>query len=258
MAKPQPDRVPDVPVQRLRLRYAKRGRMRFVSHRDFQRALERALRRAAVPVAFSAGFTPHPRISYAGAAPTGAASEAEYLELAVTQRQEPERLRDALNKSLPAGLEVVAVVEAAEGAASLPDLLAASVWRIALPQVTEEQAAPAVTAFLAADQVDVERMTKKGARRFDTRAAVLRCTVLSGSARSAVDGGGNCAILQLVVRHGTPTVRPGDILAGLRVVAGLQLPSPAEVMRLTQGPLDAETGEVLDPFAPMAGAHRGN
>ena len=63
------------------------GRLRFTSHRDFQRAFERALRRAALPMAYSAGFSPHPKISYVGAAPTGTASEAEYLELAVTARQ---------------------------------------------------------------------------------------------------------------------------------------------------------------------------
>jgi radical SAM-linked protein len=62
-------------VQRLRVRYAKRGRLRFTSHRDITRALERAVRRADVPVAFSAGFSPHPKISYVGAvAPTGVAS----------------------------------------------------------------------------------------------------------------------------------------------------------------------------------------
>ncbi|HPB72038.1 MAG TPA: TIGR03936 family radical SAM-associated protein, partial [Phycicoccus sp.] len=56
---------PPPPVQRLRIRYAKRGRMRFSSTRDIARALERALRRAGIPMAFSAGFHPHPRISYA-------------------------------------------------------------------------------------------------------------------------------------------------------------------------------------------------
>ena len=70
--------------QRLRLRYAKRGRLRFSSHRDFQRAFERALRRAGVPMAYSQGFNPHPRVSYANSAPTGTASEAEYVEIAVT------------------------------------------------------------------------------------------------------------------------------------------------------------------------------
>ena len=108
-----PESPPPPPVvQRLRLRYAKRGRMRFCSHRDIQRALERALRRADLPMAYSAGFTPHPRISYANAAPTGAASEAEYLELALTRRCGPDWVRDLLDAEMPVGLDVVEVVEA--------------------------------------------------------------------------------------------------------------------------------------------------
>jgi len=67
-------------VQRIRLRYTKRGRLRFTSHRDFQRAFERALRRAEVPMAYSAGFTPHPKVSYANAAPTGTGSEAAVFD----------------------------------------------------------------------------------------------------------------------------------------------------------------------------------
>jgi radical SAM-linked protein len=100
----------------LRLRYAKRGRLRFSSHRDFQRALERALRRADIPMAYSAGFTPHPKVSYANAAPTGAASEAEYLEISLASRRDPEQVRSALDAALPAGLDVVEAVEAGPGA----------------------------------------------------------------------------------------------------------------------------------------------
>src|SRR3954451_21034389 len=93
-----PDGPPPPPaVQRLRVRFAKRGRLRFSSHRDFQRAFERALRRVDVPMAYSAGFSPHPRISYAGAAPTGAASEAEYVEISVTRRCEPDALARELD-----------------------------------------------------------------------------------------------------------------------------------------------------------------
>ncbi|MGI8698797.1 MAG: TIGR03936 family radical SAM-associated protein, partial [Mycobacteriales bacterium] len=102
-------------MQRLRIHYAKRGRLRFTSHRDFQRAFERALRRASVPMAYSAGFSPHPKISYVGASPTGVASEAEYLEIAVTSVVDPEELRSALDEALPAGLDVVEVVAARGG-----------------------------------------------------------------------------------------------------------------------------------------------
>src|SRR3954467_5601118 len=139
--------APDPAVQKLRIRYTKRGRLRFTSSRDFQRALERALRRADVPMAFSAGFHPHPRISYANAAPTGTASEAEYVELAVSERVDPEAVRVALDEALPAGLDVLEVVEAAPG--SLADRLEASDWAIAISGLDEEVLREAVATYLA-------------------------------------------------------------------------------------------------------------
>ncbi|MCX7371180.1 MAG: TIGR03936 family radical SAM-associated protein, partial [Alphaproteobacteria bacterium] len=92
-------------VQKLRLRYTKRGRLRFTSHRDIARAFERALRRAQVPMAYSAGFSPHPKISWVGAAPTGVASEAEYVEISLAVRVDLEQLRVALDASLPDGID---------------------------------------------------------------------------------------------------------------------------------------------------------
>src|SRR5271154_7021368 len=105
MTRPTPPRpagqaAPPPVVQRLLVRYAKRGRMRFASHRDIARAVERGVRRAGLPIAYSAGFTPHPKISYAGAAPTGTASEAEYLSLALTSRQVATQVRQRLNATL--------------------------------------------------------------------------------------------------------------------------------------------------------------
>src|ERR1700748_1831581 len=94
-------------VQRLIVRYAKRSRMRFASHRDIARAVERAVRKARVPIAYSAGFTPHPKISYAGAAPTGTASEAEYLELSLTAQRDVADVRDRLDAALPGRIDVV-------------------------------------------------------------------------------------------------------------------------------------------------------
>ena len=162
------------PVQRLRVRYAKRGRMRFTSHRDFSRAFERAVFRARVPMAYSSGFNPHPRISYAGAAPTGSASEAEYLELALAEVVDPADVHAMLDEALPAGLDVLEVVESPGG--SLADLLEASRWRIGL-SADHAVVADAVARFLAADEVLVERMTKKGMREFDARGAVLSLVV---------------------------------------------------------------------------------
>lgn len=250
-----PEGPPPPPtVQRLRVHYAKRGRLRFSSHRDFQRAFERALRRAAVPMAYSAGFSPHPKVSYAGAAPTGVASEAEYLEIGLAQRCDPVRLRHALDRSLPPDLDVLEVVEVAPvpentRAPSLADRLQASVWEIRLPGVSADAAARAATAFLDAGRAEVSRMTKNGLRTFDARAAVVALGV-SDDARVEEAAPGPCAILRVVVRHVTPAVRPDDVLAGLAAIGDLAPPAAPAVTRLAQGPLDESAGTVSDPLAP--------
>ncbi|MEV4443237.1 TIGR03936 family radical SAM-associated protein [Streptomyces sp. NPDC049577] len=236
-------------MQRIRLRYTKRGRLRFTSHRDFQRAFERALRRAEVPMAYSAGFTPHPKVSYANAAPTGTGSEAEYLEIQLAEARDPERLRELLDESLPDGLDIVDAVEARTS--SFADRLQASVWELRLDGVEPAEAEQAVAAFLAAESVEVQRRTKNGMRTFDTRAAVARLEALPAPADRTGDG--PCAILRLVVRHETPAVRPDDVLSGLRVTADLAPPVPAAVTRLAQGLLDEESGTVTDPLAPDRG-----
>lgn len=250
----EPDGPPPAPVvQRLRLRYAKRGRLRFTSTRDFQRALERAVRRAQVPVAFSAGFHPHPRISYANAAPTGVASEAEYVELALSQRRDPESVRALLDEALPTGLDLVEVLEVVPGqSGSLADRLEASDWAVALAGVDRDTLERAVDAFLAADRIEVTRVLKTGPRTFDVRGpvAALWVDTPAGMPDAATAPTPECAILRVVVRHSTPATRPDDVLTALRAVAGLEPPTPPLVTRLAQGPLQDGSASVTHPWAP--------
>lgn len=234
---------PQLPiVQKIRIRYAKRGRMRFTSHRDFGRAFERAVRRAQIPIGYSSGYTPHPKISYAGASPTGAASEAEYLEIGLTRPMEPDDVRAALDEALPDGLDVIDAVVSPGG--SLADRLVASRWLIDLPDVPVDAAQTAVETFLAQPEVVVERMTKRGLRSFDCRDAVVR---MSAKASSAQPG---CAILDVVVRHDSPSVRPDDVITGLRTQCGLKFEQSPLATRSDQGPLDGQEGTVGDPLAP--------
>jgi radical SAM-linked protein len=243
-------------VQKIRLRYAKRGPLRFTSHRDFARAFERALRRAAVPIAYSQGFTPHPKISYASAAPTGVASEAEYLEIGLRTPADPAALRAALDAALSPGLDVIDAVTAS-GTGGLSDRIDASRWRVELPGVEPDRLTRAVAAFLAAPQVSVERMTKNGRRTFDARGPVVRMEVAGRDTAPSGDGAEACAILDLVVRQVTPTVRPDDVLSGLRVVADLEPPLPPRATRLAQGTLTAQL-EVVDPLEADRGTSIGD
>ena len=247
----EPDRRPSTgpAVQHLVVRYAKRGKMRFASHRDVARAFERGVRRAGLPIAYSAGFTPHPKISYVGGAPTGVASEAEYLSLALTNRQTATHVRLRLNAALPDGIDVIDVTEQAGGDGqpsprSGTSSLEASRWEVVLPGVTPAAAEQAVAGFLALGEAPVERRTDKGVRSLDARAAVIELTVLKagavtadpdGGQRAASTGHEDCAILGMVVLHTAPAVRPDDVLTALRTRGGIAPTSPPLTTRLAQG-----------------------
>ena len=220
-------------MQRLLVRYAKRGPARFASHRDFGRAFERALRRAAVPVAYSSGFSPHPRISYAGAVATGAASEAEYLEIALAQPCDPEQVRQALAAALPPGFAILEVTPAGSGA--LADLCTGSRWRIEHLGPDPQVLRAAADRFLAEEQRQVERMTKNGLRTFDARRAVARMVVVGTG-------------LELTLAHHTPLVRPDDVVAALVQIDGRLAAEPPLITRLSQGVLDPATGALTEPI----------
>lgn len=245
MARKLPDREIIPVVQKVRIRYAKRGPLKFSSHRDFQRAFERAVRRVGVPMAYSAGFNPHPKISYANAAPTGTASEAEYVEIGLAKHVDPTKLLAALAAAMPRGLDIVDAVTAAT-----PDFverLEASEWKISLPGVADEVIAPALEQLLGREEVIVSRMTKSGIRNFDARQAVIKATL---DTRENTESGMSCAIIRLVVRHTTPSVRPDDVLSAIRQVADLEFEIAPRITRTAQGPLLADESSVADPLDP--------
>ncbi len=208
-----------------------------------------------MPIAFSQGFTPHPKISYASAAPTGVASEAEYLEIGLRMPVAPAELRVALDAALSPGLDILDAVEATGG--SLADRIQASRWRLELPGVASTTLRGAVEKFQAAGEIPVERLTKQGRRTFDARGAVISIDVIEENDTPSEVTAVPCAILDLVVRQVTPTVRPDDVLSGLRVVADLEPPAPPRATRLAQGTLTAQA-EIVDPLDADrdSGSHR--
>lgn len=174
-------------------------------------------------MAYSSGFNPHPRVSFANASPTGAATESEYLEIGLAERCDPHRVRMALDAALPPGLDVLTVVEATGG--SLSERLTGSRWRMEWPVADQGVLEQAVGTFLAVDSVPVERMTKHGIRTFDARAAVVDLRVVAAG-------------LEMVSRHLTPLVRPDDVLQGLtKLTPELAVPSGVLLVRLEHGTL---------------------
>src|SRR6185436_14993771 len=114
----------------VRLRYTKRGKIRWISHRDVARALERAFRITKLPLAFTEGFSPRPKVSFGLALSTGHESEAEYLDLVFADEVELEALSVSLTDALPDGIAVTGAVPLAERAPALQEAVTAVVWHV--------------------------------------------------------------------------------------------------------------------------------
>jgi radical SAM-linked protein len=235
------------PVCKVRLRYGKRGRLRFTSHRDVARAFERALRRAGLPMAYSQGYNPHPKVSWVGAAPTGVASEAEYVEIQLMEHVDPAVVCAELDGALPDGLAVLEGVLAGPG--GLAERIEASAWRIEVRGLSGERLRQAAQALLATPQLLVERATKDGQRTIDARAAIVSLEVEDyPTAPPVSDQRSRCGILIAVVRQVSPAVRPDDVLSALGAVAGVPSSVLVKAIRTAQGRLD-DDGGLVDPLA---------
>ncbi|MDO8365000.1 MAG: TIGR03936 family radical SAM-associated protein [Actinomycetota bacterium] len=212
---------------RVRVRHTKLGKIRFTSHRDTARHWERAVRKAEVPLVYSAGFTPRPRMSFGLALPTGGESLAEYLdmELAVAADAAPPDLAQLCARfgaALPVGYEVSLVVPCEPGSPSLQEDVVACTWQLVLEGVSHAEAEAAVAATLARPTLLVERERKGQRSTDDVRAAIeeLSIGVAAGDPATDVLSGTSvlddprphlCAVLATNGRG----LRPTELVAAL-------------------------------------------
>lgn len=214
---------------RVRIRYAKTGVLRFTSALDLGRVFERALRRADLPIAYSEGFSPHPKVSFADALPLGYASTGEYVELAFAGPVDVQAAAQRLDDAFPTGLGVVTAIGVADGAPKLAARLRASVWQLDWDDAPSGLG-DAVAAILEADRVPVMRSRTGPARPAADKPAVevdLRPAIhlFFADARSAT-----------VALHAVePPVRPTEVELALSSVLGAPLPPPALTTRVVQG-----------------------
>ena len=166
---------------KIRVRHTKLGKIRFTSHRDTARHWERAVRKAGVPLAYSAGFTPRPRMSFGLALPTGAESLAEYLdmELAPDATADLDSLAATFGAALPVGYEVTHVVPREAGSASLQEDVVACTWWLTLEGLDANELDDAIASAMAASELPVTRERKGQQSTDDVRPAILELS--SGS-----------------------------------------------------------------------------
>lgn len=163
---------------RLRIRFTETGKVRFVSHRDVARLFERALRKLRLPVAYSEGFSPRPKLSFGLALTVAHESEAEYLDVELTERPDVDDLPRALSAALPDGIDVEAVAELEPGSASLQQAITSCTWRIEVLGAPPAEVTAAVAEALAAAELPLERVRKGKTAVADVRPAILDLEVV--------------------------------------------------------------------------------
>ena len=175
-------------VQRIRLRYCKVGPARFIGTRELSTTFLRAARRARLPVAFSQGHHPLPRLSFGPALPVGVSSDDEWVDVELTTPLEPATLAARLGAELPDGLESVEAVEVARTAPSIESEMESVTYTVDLGtlDVPPPALAAAVARFLDAATVPVMKEGKSGTRMIDAR-HLVRALVVAGTNRLVVE-----------------------------------------------------------------------
>lgn len=162
---------------KVRIRYSKIGKVRFVGNLDVTRLWERALRKASLPVAYSTGFTPRPRLSFGLALPLAAESVAEYVDIEFAQDVPLEGLAARLSNDLPVGFDVLVVAEKLPGEVSLQEDVVACDWELGLTGIAYDDAVRAVEGVVGVASLEFERERKGERRTDDVRPAIESLSV---------------------------------------------------------------------------------
>jgi radical SAM-linked protein len=167
---------------RVRLRFTKAGKVRWTSHRDLARMFERAFRRTQLPIAYSGGFAPRPKVSFGLALPTGAESEAEFLDLELVEGSTVDltTLPLRLSEALPVGVEVRAAAAVDDGAPSLQEAVSSCVWHVEVTGIAHDELCDKVADVIAAPSLVVTRKRKGNLVTDDIRPGILALRVVEG------------------------------------------------------------------------------
>jgi radical SAM-linked protein len=171
---------------RVRFRFSKLGKVRFTSHRDVARVWERALRRAALPIAMTEGFSPRPKVHFGLALSTGYESYGEYLDVDFDEGDEldVDPLPELLTPLLPAGLSVDVAVPIDRREPSLQQAVTSCTWEMRIAEQPGSSVADRAAGLLARASVPVTRERKGQLVHDDLRPSVLaldvRCDETSG------------------------------------------------------------------------------
>ena len=169
-------------MQRLCLKFTRGDELKYISHLDLMRLWSRALRRAGISVAYSEGFSPHPKISLAAPLPVGITSEAELMGITLQHTVSPHFLFTALRQQLPIGIEVLEIQQIPLPSPSLQSQLRYAEYRVEVSDSrSEEEMRSAIDSLLQAESLPWQHMRDTGPRHYDLRALIKNIWLVSHS-----------------------------------------------------------------------------
>jgi len=175
--------------QRIRVRFEKVGRMRFLSHLEMLTLFTRAVGRAGIPIRFSQGYHPHPKFSFATALSVGVESYAEYMDFEVDEAYSADELKSALNGVFPEGVRVLEAAAIPMKAPALSVIMERVRYRLTLPEALGAELPKQAADFLALEHAPLRREKKGKVLELDLRKELHELCV-AGSTLEMVVGRG--------------------------------------------------------------------
>jgi len=160
-------------MQRLRIRFSRGEELKFISHLDIIRLWERALRRARIALAYSEGFSPHPRISLAAPLSVGITSDVELMDVVLVGQVSPHWFTAAVNQQLPLGVRVLEVYPIAPGVPALQSQVRFAQYEVDIETEKDaEEIEAAISGLLLLERLPWYHMRDTGRRSYDLRALI--------------------------------------------------------------------------------------
>ena len=159
--------------QRLRIRFYRGQEIKFISHLDIMRLWQRAFHRAGISLAYSEGFSPHPRISLAAPLPIGITSEAELMDIFTARWVSPHFFTKAVSQQLPAGIEIQQVYQIALNLPSLQSQIRYAEYKVEVETEKERKDVEAALAsLLSLEHLPWQHQRDTGTKHYDLRVLI--------------------------------------------------------------------------------------
>ncbi|MEW6066060.1 MAG: TIGR03936 family radical SAM-associated protein [Bacillota bacterium] len=220
-------------LPRYRVKFSKDGPARYSSHLDMVRFFDRSTRRAGLPVAFSEGFNPHPKFSFAAPLPVGVAGLEEYMDMELKEYLEPAEIARRLESNLPEGYKILDVKEVVDRAPALMSRIARAAYRATatLPAgYSEVELNTAIDHLMDQEEIMITREVKGKRKEVDIRPGIFR---LAGGVKGHI-----LEINMELLIGSTGNVRPEEVL--LRLSGDGGVPVDPEDFRIRRTALFAE------------------